>query len=87
MSRGEPLPDAIMVNVIFERLRQTDCLERGWLLEGFPRTGNQAVAMKTAGSFLFYFMKVVVVLLLLIIIIIVYNSLIRILNDDFAYRN
>jgi adenylate kinase len=42
--RGELLPDPIMVAMVFERLGEQDC-EPGFLLDGFPRTQAQALAL------------------------------------------
>ncbi len=44
MDKGELIPDALMVGVIEERLRRPDC-ERGFILDGFPRTVAQADAL------------------------------------------
>ena len=50
MDKGELIPDALMVGVIEERLRRPDC-ERGFILDGFPRTVAQADALhKTLGQ-------------------------------------
>ena len=50
MDKGELIPDALMVGVIEERLRRPDC-ERGFILDGFPRTVAQADALhKTFGQ-------------------------------------
>jgi len=50
MDGGQLVPDDLMINVISERLKQKDCIERGWLLDGFPRTGAQAEALTAAGQ-------------------------------------
>ena len=44
-----PVPDAIVSGLIFERLDQPDVKERGYVLEGFPRTYDQATAMVRRG--------------------------------------
>lgn len=41
MDRGDLVPDATVVGIIEERLRQPDCA-RGFILDGFPRTISQA---------------------------------------------
>jgi adenylate kinase len=48
MQRGELVPDGLIVNLVEQRLRAPDC-DRGYLLDGFPRTLAQAEAMKNAG--------------------------------------
>ncbi|DAZ99118.1 TPA: hypothetical protein N0F65_008423 [Lagenidium giganteum] len=49
MDAGELVPDDLIINVILDSLRQPDCQERGWLLDGFPRTSIQARAMLAHG--------------------------------------
>ncbi len=44
MSRGELVPDAIVIEVLKERLARNDC-EEGFILDGFPRTIDQAKAL------------------------------------------
>ena len=44
MNRGELVPDAVMVNMIRERITRPDCAG-GFLLDGFPRTVPQAEAL------------------------------------------
>jgi len=44
MDRGELVPDAVVIGVAEERLRQPDT-ERGFILDGFPRTTAQAQAL------------------------------------------
>lgn len=41
MDAGRLVPDELIIQVVGERLRQPDC-QRGCLLDGFPRTLNQA---------------------------------------------
>lgn len=45
MDRGELVPDSVINGVIAERLEQPDARLRGFVLDGFPRTREQAVAL------------------------------------------
>ncbi|HEX9974740.1 MAG TPA: adenylate kinase [bacterium] len=44
MERGELVPDDVMIGLIQQRLTDADC-ENGFILDGFPRTVAQAVAL------------------------------------------
>src|SRR5438445_9775082 len=41
MARGDLVPDNLVCDMVATRLRQADC-ERGFVLDGFPRTAAQA---------------------------------------------
>jgi adenylate kinase len=41
MARGELVPDELMYGIVADRLREPDC-QRGYVLDGFPRTAAQA---------------------------------------------
>ena len=41
MDRGELVPDELLLNLIGDRLNQSDAKE-GWILDGFPRNVSQA---------------------------------------------
>jgi adenylate kinase len=47
MKRGELVPDAVVIGMAIARIGQPDC-QRGFLLDGFPRTRAQAEALDTA---------------------------------------
>lgn len=47
MDRGEYVPDATMVRMVEERLREADA-SKGFILDGFPRTVAQAQALEDA---------------------------------------
>ena len=44
MNRGELVPDELVVEIATDRLLKDDCKE-GFLLDGFPRTTEQAMAL------------------------------------------
>ncbi|MCD6492744.1 MAG: adenylate kinase [Archaeoglobaceae archaeon] len=44
MDKGELVPDEIVIGIVKERLKQSDC-DRGFILDGFPRTIAQAEAL------------------------------------------
>ena len=45
IDRGDLVPDEVTIGIVKERLGQDDC-EKGYLLDGFPRTLPQAEALK-----------------------------------------
>lgn len=49
MDAGALVPDDVVIGMIVERLGADDVATRGWLLDGFPRTGAQAAALAAAG--------------------------------------
>ena len=49
MDAGKLLPDEEVIGVVKCRLQESDCVESGWLLDGFPRTPTQAEALVDAG--------------------------------------
>jgi len=42
MNEGALVPSTIMQSILRERLRRPDALEKGWLLDGTPRTESEA---------------------------------------------
>lgn len=49
MDAGKLVPDEVIIGVVKDRLDESDCVESGWLLDGFPRTPAQAEALADAG--------------------------------------
>lgn len=45
MDKGELVPDEVTIGIVRERLSKADC-EKGFLLDGFPRTVAQAEALE-----------------------------------------
>ncbi|MDY6794484.1 MAG: adenylate kinase [Actinomycetota bacterium] len=45
MDKGELVPDELVIDIVEDRLSRPDC-EKGFILDGFPRTVAQADALK-----------------------------------------
>jgi adenylate kinase len=45
MDQGQLVPDEVVIGIVEERLRTSDC-HRGFILDGFPRTTTQAEALQ-----------------------------------------
>lgn len=48
MDAGKLVPDAVIIGIVAQRLEQPDC-EKGFILDGVPRTIGQAEALDAAG--------------------------------------
>lgn len=48
MDKGELVPDEVVIGIVRERLAQPDC-QKGFVLDGFPRTLPQAEALDQMG--------------------------------------
>ncbi|MDR0951671.1 MAG: adenylate kinase [Oscillospiraceae bacterium] len=48
MDSGALVPDEVIIGIVKERLEQPDC-EAGYILDGMPRTINQAQALEDGG--------------------------------------
>jgi len=44
MDKGQLVPDSVVIGIVEERIQQPDC-QRGYMLDGFPRTVPQAEAL------------------------------------------
>ena len=49
MDAGALVPNEVVVDMVKNRLAEQDVVERGWLLDGYPRSGEQAEAIEEAG--------------------------------------
>jgi adenylate kinase len=50
VSEGELVPDKLLLRIVRRHIARVDrCRDHGWLLDGFPRTAAQALAMVEAG--------------------------------------
>lgn len=49
MNNGKLVPNEVMIAIVIARIHEPDCEERGWLLDGFPRTDDQAEALNANG--------------------------------------
>ena len=62
IERGDLVPDDITIPMMIERLQKEDCKE-GWVLDGFPRSKDQAITLaenlKKAGIELDYVIEIV----------------------------
>lgn len=45
LDKGELVPDEVTIKIVIDRLMKSDCIENGFLLDGFPRTINQAIEL------------------------------------------
>ena len=59
MDSGALVSDAIIINLVKERLTAKDC-SNGYLFDGFPRTVGQADAMKSANVLIDYVLEIAV---------------------------
>ena len=48
IDKGDLVPDEVTNGIVKERLAQDDIQEKGFLLDGYPRTIDQALALDTA---------------------------------------
>ncbi|KAM5259442.1 adenylate kinase 8 isoform 3-T3 [Hipposideros larvatus] len=47
--KTKSVPGTLLVRLIQERLREEDCVKRGWILDGIPETREQALTIQTLG--------------------------------------
>ncbi len=51
IEQGDLVPDSVVIEIVKERLAKSDC-EKGYILDGFPRTVTQAEALDEMGIIL-----------------------------------
>lgn len=49
VEKGQLVPDYLITSMILQQLKDPDVVERGYILDGFPRTKQQALALLQAG--------------------------------------
>jgi adenylate kinase len=49
VDRGQLVPDYLITAMILQQLKDPEVVERGYILDGFPRTKQQALALLQAG--------------------------------------
>eukprot|EP00879_Flechtneria_rotunda_P026593 GHRR01028366.1.p1 GENE.GHRR01028366.1~~GHRR01028366.1.p1 ORF type:complete len:119 (+),score=27.24 GHRR01028366.1:738-1094(+) len=49
MDRGALVPDEVVVEMVKSRLAGRDVQQKGWLLDGYPRSPSQAEAIEKEG--------------------------------------
>lgn len=49
VERGHLVPDTIINNLVFARLQEPDVIEKGYVIEGYPRNREQALSMQRKG--------------------------------------
>ena len=50
LDKGELVPDDVVIGMVLERIRQEDCTN-GRIFDGFPRTPEQARALRESAVF------------------------------------
>jgi len=49
MDSGNLVPNSVVVEMVTNRLSEPDVQQHGWLLDGYPRSGDQAEAIVQKG--------------------------------------
>ena len=49
MNKGQLVPNKVVVDMVKHRLAQPDAQDHGWLLDGYPRSADQAAAILEEG--------------------------------------
>ncbi|XP_052092934.1 adenylate kinase 8-like [Mytilus californianus] len=51
MKKKQTVPTDVWVKILTDRMKLADCIKKGWVMEGFPQTREQALALQTAGVY------------------------------------
>ncbi|KAK7094985.1 adenylate kinase 8-like [Littorina saxatilis] len=51
MAKKATVPTEMWVSALKERMKMFDCVKKGWVLEGFPQTREQALALQELGIY------------------------------------
>lgn len=51
VKKNETLPTDLWLKIVQERMKLFDCVKKGWVMEGFPQTREQAIALQAAGIY------------------------------------
>jgi len=51
ITQKQTIPTDLWVKIIEERMKLFDCVKKGWVMEGFPQTREQALALQAIGVF------------------------------------
>lgn len=51
IKKNQTLPTDLWVKIVEERMKLFDCVKKGWVMEGFPQTKEQAQALQAIGIF------------------------------------
>jgi len=49
MDAGQLVPDELLLSIVLDKLKSSESINNGFILDGFPRTAVQAEALKNAG--------------------------------------
>eukprot|EP00656_Telonema_subtile_P015466 TRINITY_DN18108_c0_g1_i1.p1 TRINITY_DN18108_c0_g1~~TRINITY_DN18108_c0_g1_i1.p1 ORF type:complete len:939 (+),score=304.85 TRINITY_DN18108_c0_g1_i1:173-2989(+) len=50
LKEGKPAPDELVTELVLAHLSSPECAQKGWVLDGFPRSTAQAKALSAAGQ-------------------------------------
>eukprot|EP00736_Rhodelphis_marinus_P012841 Rmarinus@m.29637 len=60
LDAGKLVPDELIIGIVRSRLAQDDCMQKGWLLDGFPRTQAQAEELLKLGIEVTAFLELII---------------------------